>query len=62
MCYNYFDGGELVSPDRDMKQIRPLLETIKGKQGMIRGTLLKKKQDYSGRSVVVISPFMPIDL
>ena len=44
-----------------MKQIRPLLETIKGKQGMIRGTLLKKKQDYSGRSVVVISPFMPID-
>lgn len=61
VCYNYFDGGELVSPDRDMKQIRPLLETIKGKQGMIRGTLLKKKQDYSGRSVVVISPFMPID-
>lgn len=61
VCFNYYDGGELVSPDRDMKQIRPLLETIKGKQGMIRGTMLKKKQDYSGRSVVVISPFMPID-
>lgn len=60
-CLNYYSTGELVPVDKDLKQVRPILETIKGKNGMIRGKFLKKRQDYSGRSAVIVDPFMPLN-
>lgn len=39
-----------------------ILERIKGKEGQIRRYNLGKRQDYSGRAVVVINPFLPVDV
>lgn len=39
-----------------------ILERIKGKEGQIRKNNLGKRQDYSGRAVVVINPFLPLDV
>lgn len=62
VCSNHYGGNDpLASIDKDMKQIRPLLEVVKGKEGLIRGKMLKKRQDYSGRSAVIVDPFMPLN-
>lgn len=39
-----------------------ILERIKSKTGQIRGKNLSKRQDYSGRAVVCINPFLPLDV
>lgn len=39
-----------------------VLERIKSKEGQIRKHNFGKRQDYSGRAVVVINPFLPIDV
>lgn len=39
-----------------------VLERVKGKEGQIRKNNLGKRQDYSGRAVVVINPFLPLDV
>lgn len=62
ICTNHFAGNDpLASLDKDMKNVRPLLEVIKGKNGLIREQMLKKRQDYSGRSAVIVDPFMPLN-
>lgn len=38
-----------------------ILERIKSKKGQIRMHNLGKRQDYSGRAVVCINPFLPLD-
>lgn len=40
---------------------RSILERIKGKQGQVRRCNLGKRQDYSGRAVVCVDPFLPLD-
>lgn len=39
-----------------------LLERFKGKKGQIRMRNLGKRCDYSGRAVVVINPYLPLDM
>lgn len=39
-----------------------LLERIKSKKGQIRMRNLGKRQDYSGRAVVCINPYLPLDV
>ena len=39
-----------------------VLERIKSKNGQIRMNNLGKRQDYSGRAVVCINPFLPVDV
>lgn len=38
-----------------------IMERIKSKKGQIRMRNLGKRQDYSGRAVVCINPFLPLD-
>ena len=40
---------------------RSILERIKGKQGQVRRCNLGKRQDYSGRAVVCVDPYLPLD-
>lgn len=39
-----------------------ILERIKSKKGQIRMRNLGKRQDYSGRAVVCINPYLPLDI
>lgn len=50
-----------LANDKNMRKVVPVLDLVKGKTGMMRAQMLKKRQDYSGRAAVVIDPFMPID-
>lgn len=54
--YKRQDGMPDVKPD-DLS----LLERIKTKKGQIRMRNLGKRQDYSGRAVVCINPYLPLD-
>lgn len=38
-----------------------LLERFKGKKGILRGTNLAKRMDYSGRSVIIVDPKLSMD-
>lgn len=38
-----------------------LLERLKSKKGQVRMNNLGKRQDYSGRAVVAINPYLPVD-
>ena len=38
-----------------------ILERVKSKKGQIRMNNLGKRQDYSGRAVVAINPYLPVD-
>ncbi len=43
------------------RQLRSLADILKGKQGRFRQNLLGKRVDYSGRSVIVVGPYLGID-
>ena len=45
-----------ASDHRNKRQLKSLVDMIKGKQGRFRQNLLGKRVDYSGRSVVVVGP------
>jgi DNA-directed RNA polymerase beta' subunit len=53
-------GG--TKPERDSRgrNLKSLSEILKGKQGRFRQHLLGKRVDYSGRSVIVVSPTLKI--
>jgi DNA-directed RNA polymerase subunit beta' len=54
-------GG--IAPVTDKANKRPLkslADLLKGKQGRFRENLLGKRVDYSGRSVIVVGPFLKI--
>ncbi|MGR2462714.1 hypothetical protein ACUX4R_28055, partial [Salmonella enterica] len=40
------------------RPLKSLADMIKGKQGRFRQNLLGKRVDYSGRSVIVVGPFL----
>jgi DNA-directed RNA polymerase subunit beta' len=43
------------------RQLKSIADILKGKQGRFRQNLLGKRIDYSGRSVIVVGPNMPLD-
>lgn len=49
-----FGGQPQLSSQR--RPLRSLADILKGKQGRFRQTLLGKRVDYSGRSVIVVGP------
>lgn len=53
-------GYEEPQQDRN-PDAKGIMATVGGKQGLVRGRMLKKRQDYSGRSVVGTDPSLDID-
>ena len=55
-----FDNGRrgktFTGPNK--RPLRSLSDMLKGKQGRFRQNLLGKRVDYSGRSVIVVGPFL----
>jgi len=43
------------------RQLKSLADQLKGKQGRFRQNLLGKRIDYSGRSVIVVGPYLRLD-
>jgi DNA-directed RNA polymerase subunit beta' len=43
------------------KPLRSLTETLEGKQGRFRQSLLGKRVDYSGRSVIIVGPHLRLN-
>lgn len=56
------NGKSGTTPERDSRgrNLKSLSEILKGKQGRFRQHLLGKRVDYSGRSVIVVSPTLKI--
>src|SRR5689334_1047238 len=55
-----FDNGRrgrvITGPNN--RPLKSLSDTLKGKQGRFRQNLLGKRVDYSGRSVIVVGPYL----
>ncbi len=43
------------------RPLKSLADNLKGKRGLLRGNLLGKRVDYSGRSVIVVGPNMKLN-
>ena len=52
-------GGNIIL-DRNKKPYKSLSDIIKGKKGRFRENLLGKRVDYSGRSVIVVGPYLSL--
>jgi len=57
----YYGKDLLHTPTRPNKDKKSIIEALSGKHGQIREYNLGKRQDYSGRSVVTISPYLSLD-
>jgi len=57
-----FDNGRrgrvITGPNN--RPLKSLSDTLKGKQGRFRQNLLGKRVDYSGRSVIVVGPYLKL--
>src|SRR6266487_215783 len=57
-----FDNGRrgrvITGPNK--RPLKSLSDTLKGKQGRFRQNLLGKRVDYSGRSVIVVGPYLKL--
>lgn len=56
-----FDNSKLKHPVKDRRNVRvlkSLSDKLRGKKGRFRKNLLGKRVDYSGRSVIVVGPFL----
>jgi len=49
-------GTQGASSMAQRRQLKSLADNLKGKRGILRGNLLGKRVDYSGRSVIVVGP------
>ncbi|MDP3953870.1 MAG: DNA-directed RNA polymerase subunit beta' [bacterium] len=55
-------GQTLVAASTGQKRaLKSLADMLKGKHGRFRQNLLGKRVDYSGRSVIVIGPWLPMN-
>ncbi|MDD5055201.1 MAG: DNA-directed RNA polymerase subunit beta' [Candidatus Peribacteraceae bacterium] len=54
-------AGKALFTAGDRRKLRSISDMLKGKQGRFRQNLLGKRVDYSGRSVIVVGPDLPID-
>ncbi len=50
-----------TQPTAGRRKLRSLADMLKGKQGRFRQNLLGKRVDYSGRSVIVVGPYLKLD-
>jgi len=48
-------------PQSQRRSLKSLADNLKGKRGLLRGNLLGKRVDYSGRSVIVVGPDLKLD-
>ena len=57
-----FDNGRhgRVITGTNKRPLKSLSETLKGKQGRFRQNLLGKRVDYSGRTVIVVGPYLKL--
>src|SRR5499425_2189612 len=57
-----FDNGRRgrVITCPNTRPLKSLSDTLKGKQGRFRQNLLGKRVDYSGRSVIVVGPYLKL--
>src|SRR5437016_13016663 len=57
-----FDTGRRgrVTTGPNNRPLKSLSDTLKGKQGRFRQNLLGKRVDYSGRSVIVVGPYLKL--
>ncbi len=57
-----FDNGRRgkVFTGANKRPLRSLSDMLKGKQGRFRQNLLGKRVDYSGRSVIVVGPYLKL--
>src|SRR5438034_4091464 len=57
-----FDDGRRrrVVTGANNRPLKSLSDTLKGKQGRFRQNLLGKRVDYSGRSVIVVGPYLKL--
>ena len=57
-----FDNGRhgRVVTGTNKRPLKSLSETLKGKQGRFRQNLLGKRVDYSGRTVIVVGPYLKL--
>lgn len=51
-------GKTVVASTGQKRQLKSLADMLKGKQGRFRQNLLGKRIDYSGRSVIVVGPYL----
>lgn len=54
-------GTRAVTATGGRRKLKSLTDVLKGKQGRLRGNLLGKRVDYSGRSVIVSGPELELD-
>jgi DNA-directed RNA polymerase subunit beta' len=54
-------GSRAVTATGGRRKLKSLTDVLKGKQGRLRGNLLGKRVDYSGRSVIVSGPELELD-
>lgn len=53
-------AGKALFTSGDRRKLRSLSDMLKGKQGRFRQNLLGKRVDYSGRSVIVVGPYLKL--
>ena len=60
VSYTHLDNGRRGRPvtGPGNRPLKSLSHMLKGKQGRFRQNLLGKRVDYSGRSVIVVGPFL----
>jgi DNA-directed RNA polymerase subunit beta' len=51
----------VVATTGKKRQLKSLADMLKGKQGRFRQNLLGKRIDYSGRSVIVVGPYLKLN-
>lgn len=47
--------------DNKNKDFKPIVDTMKGKTGLIRERMEGVRVDFSGRAVIIVDPYMPVD-
>jgi DNA-directed RNA polymerase II subunit RPB1 len=60
---NFFDNGSggIQETQRGGKLLKTIAQRIKGKEGRIRGNLMGKRVDFSGRTVITADPNLSLD-
>ncbi|MFH0819887.1 MAG: DNA-directed RNA polymerase subunit beta' [bacterium] len=54
-------GKTVIASTGQRRMLKSLADILKGKQGRFRQNLLGKRVDYSGRSVIVVGPFLKLN-
>lgn len=56
-----YSGSSSAMSQAQRRPLKSLSDNLKGKQGLFRQNLLGKRVDYSGRSVIVVGPYLNLD-